>query len=183
MFHGHVTVVPIWSFPAVHTNGASYVQFGFCSNTFLRLIFNSKWISWQQSLHSSLLGIVQHVYWKRPTSESTCKMFLIWFISCFFFLILGFTSRSFRLNQKTGSLVMVDNAPQGTYDFKVRVSDGVWPDVVSTIQIHIQELENEAIYNSATVRLSGQFPFQALYLGINIGQMHLKYYWVSELRE
>ncbi|XP_025072404.1 neural-cadherin-like isoform X1 [Alligator sinensis] len=70
------------------------------------------------------------------------------------FLSEGKMLKPFRLNQKTGSLVMVDNAPQGTYDFKVRVSDGVWPDVVSTIQIHVQELENEAIYNSATVRLA-----------------------------
>uniref|UniRef100_A0A8C8R7D8 Neural-cadherin n=1 Tax=Pelusios castaneus TaxID=367368 RepID=A0A8C8R7D8_9SAUR len=61
---------------------------------------------------------------------------------------------SFRLNPRTGSLVMIDNAPQGTYNLRVRVSDGVWPDVISTVQIHVKELENEAIRNSATVRLA-----------------------------
>uniref|UniRef100_A0A672UN86 Neural-cadherin-like n=1 Tax=Strigops habroptila TaxID=2489341 RepID=A0A672UN86_STRHB len=61
---------------------------------------------------------------------------------------------SFRLNQKTGSLMMVDNTPQGIYNLKVRVSDGVCPDVISTVQIHVEELENEAIQNSATVHLS-----------------------------
>uniref|UniRef100_A0A8C6JXA2 Uncharacterized protein n=1 Tax=Melopsittacus undulatus TaxID=13146 RepID=A0A8C6JXA2_MELUD len=65
-----------------------------------------------------------------------------------------FISRSFRLNQKTGSLMMVDNTPQGMYNLKVRVSDGVCPDVISTVQIHVEELENEAIQNSAAVHLS-----------------------------
>uniref|UniRef100_A0ACB8EA14 Uncharacterized protein n=1 Tax=Sphaerodactylus townsendi TaxID=933632 RepID=A0ACB8EA14_9SAUR len=59
-----------------------------------------------------------------------------------------------KLNQRTGSLVMVDNAPQGTYEMKIRVSDGVWPDVMATVQIHVKELGNEAIQNSATVRLA-----------------------------
>ncbi|NWX98396.1 CADN protein, partial [Nothoprocta ornata] len=70
------------------------------------------------------------------------------------FLSEGKLLKSFRLNQRSGSLMMVDNVPQGTYNLKVRVSDGVWPDVTSTIQIHVQELENEAIQNSATVRLA-----------------------------
>ncbi|XP_068812246.1 neural-cadherin isoform X1 [Struthio camelus] len=70
------------------------------------------------------------------------------------FLSEGKLLKYFRLNQRTGSLMMVDNAPQGTYNLKVRVSDGVWPDVISTVQIYVQELENEAIQNSATVRLA-----------------------------
>ncbi|XP_065272866.1 neural-cadherin-like [Emys orbicularis] len=70
------------------------------------------------------------------------------------FLSEGKMLKFFRLNQRTGSLVMVDNAPQGTYNLRVRVSDGVWPDVISTVQIHVKELENEAIRNSATVRLA-----------------------------
>ncbi|XP_074824817.1 neural-cadherin-like [Natator depressus] len=71
------------------------------------------------------------------------------------FLSEGKMLKFFRLNQRTGSLVMVDNAPQGTYNLRIRVSDGVWPDVISTVQIHVKELENEAIRNSATVRLAG----------------------------
>uniref|UniRef100_A0A8C3RIH1 Neural-cadherin n=1 Tax=Chelydra serpentina TaxID=8475 RepID=A0A8C3RIH1_CHESE len=70
------------------------------------------------------------------------------------FLSEGKMLKFFRLNQRTGSLVMVDNAPHGTYNLRVRVSDGVWPDVISTVQIHVKELENEAISNSATVRLA-----------------------------
>ncbi|NXU48143.1 CADN protein, partial [Turnix velox] len=70
------------------------------------------------------------------------------------FLFEGKLLKFFRLNQRTGSLMMVDNTPQGTYNLKVRVTDGVCPDVVSTVQIHVKELENEAIQNSASVRLS-----------------------------
>ncbi|XP_009464067.1 PREDICTED: neural-cadherin-like [Nipponia nippon] len=70
------------------------------------------------------------------------------------FVSEGKLLKSFRLNQRTGSLMMVDNTPQGIYNLKVRVSDGVCPDVISTVQIHVEELENEAIQNSATVRLS-----------------------------
>ncbi|KFQ09898.1 Neural-cadherin, partial [Leptosomus discolor] len=70
------------------------------------------------------------------------------------FLSEGKLLKTFRLNQRTGSLMMVDNTPQGIYNLKVRVSDGVCPDVISTVQVHVKELENEAIQNSATVRLS-----------------------------
>ncbi|KAJ7311916.1 hypothetical protein JRQ81_006236, partial [Phrynocephalus forsythii] len=70
------------------------------------------------------------------------------------FVSEGKMHKSFRLNQRTGSLIMVDNAPQGTYELKVRVSDGVWPDVIATVEIHVREIENEAIRNSATLRLA-----------------------------
>lgn len=50
--------------------------------------------------------------------------------------------------------MMVHNAPEGIHSLKVTVSDGVWPDVISTVQIHVKELEDEDIQNSATVRLS-----------------------------
>ncbi|KAJ6666039.1 hypothetical protein lerEdw1_000943 [Lerista edwardsae] len=70
------------------------------------------------------------------------------------FVSEGKMHKSFRLNQRTGSLIMVDNAPQGTYELKIRVSDGIWPDVVASVQIHVKEIENEAIRNSATIRLA-----------------------------
>ncbi|NXG56211.1 CADN protein, partial [Hemiprocne comata] len=70
------------------------------------------------------------------------------------FLSEGKLLKSFGLNQRTGSLMLVDNAPQGIYNLKVRVSDGVCPDVISTVQIQVKELEDETTQNSATVRLS-----------------------------
>ncbi|XP_071612885.1 neural-cadherin-like isoform X2 [Heliangelus exortis] len=70
------------------------------------------------------------------------------------FVSEGELLKSFRLNQRTGSLMMVDNTPQGIYNLEVRVSDGVCPDVISTVQIQVKELEDEAVQSSATVRLS-----------------------------
>ncbi|KAM4614092.1 neural-cadherin-like [Discoglossus pictus] len=48
----------------------------------------------------------------------------------------------FRLNQNNGSLIMVEKAHQGTYDLQVQVSDGIWPDVISTLRIHVKEIKN-----------------------------------------
>ncbi|KAI9517850.1 hypothetical protein NQZ68_001019 [Dissostichus eleginoides] len=60
----------------------------------------------------------------------------------------------FILNKRTGFLIIKENAPTGVYEFQVRVSDGVWPDAVSTITVHVRELRDEAIYNSASLRLA-----------------------------
>lgn len=61
----------------------------------------------------------------------------------------------FILNKRTGFLVIKENAPPGTYEFQVRVSDGEWPDAVSGVKVHVRELRDEIIYNSASLRLAG----------------------------
>lgn len=38
---------------------------------------------------------------------------------------------------------------------KVGVSDGVWPDVMSGVRVHVRELEEKAIMSSASLRLTG----------------------------
>ncbi|XP_002934429.3 neural-cadherin [Xenopus tropicalis] len=60
----------------------------------------------------------------------------------------------FRLNQNNGSLVMLEKAHQGTYDIKIKVSDGVWPEVMSTVRIHVKDITKEAILNSVSLRLT-----------------------------
>ncbi|KAM7406563.1 hypothetical protein PAMP_000934 [Pampus punctatissimus] len=60
----------------------------------------------------------------------------------------------FILNKRTGFLIIKENTPPGTYQFQVRVSDGVWPDAVSTVTVHVRELRDEAIYNSGSLRLA-----------------------------
>lgn len=62
----------------------------------------------------------------------------------------------FILNKRTGFLIIKENAPPGTYQFQVRVSDGVWPDVVSSVTVHVRELRDEAIYSSGSLRLAGR---------------------------
>ncbi len=62
----------------------------------------------------------------------------------------------FILNKRTGFLIIKENTPPGTYHSQVRVSDGVWPDAVSTVTVHVRELRDDAIYNSGSLRLAGR---------------------------
>lgn len=62
----------------------------------------------------------------------------------------------FILNKRTGFLIIKENAPTGTYQFQIRVSDGVWPDAISSVTVHVRELRDEAIYNSGSLRLAGE---------------------------
>ncbi|XP_069824004.1 DE-cadherin-like [Dendropsophus ebraccatus] len=60
----------------------------------------------------------------------------------------------FHLDSNTGMLQLVKKCDQGTYNLKIKVSDGVWPDVVSTIRIHVKEIPSDIIYNSASLILT-----------------------------
>lgn len=71
---------------------------------------------------------------------------------CVFVLSISY----FILNKRTGFLIIKENAPPGTYQFQVRVSDGVWPDAISTVTVHVRELRDEAIYSSGSLRLAGK---------------------------
>ncbi|XP_075692920.1 neural-cadherin-like [Rhinoderma darwinii] len=59
----------------------------------------------------------------------------------------------FHLDNNTGALRLVEKCDQGTYNLKVKVSDGVWPDVESTMRIHVKEIPSDAIYNSVSLIL------------------------------
>lgn len=63
--------------------------------------------------------------------------------------------RYFSLNQSSGVLTVQQNTPAGSYWLKIGVSDGVWPDVMSGVRIHVRELEEKAILSSASLRLTG----------------------------
>lgn len=65
-------------------------------------------------------------------------------------------SSYFVLNKRTGFLIIKENTPPGSYQFLVRVSDRVWPDVVSSVTVHVRELRDEAIYSSGSLRLAGK---------------------------
>uniref|UniRef100_A0A8C2C6G3 Si:ch211-186j3.6 n=1 Tax=Cyprinus carpio TaxID=7962 RepID=A0A8C2C6G3_CYPCA len=67
----------------------------------------------------------------------------------------GHVPNYFILNKRTGFLIIKENAPPGSYDFQVRVSDGVWPDAISSVKVNVKELRDDAIYNSASLRLAG----------------------------
>lgn len=60
------------------------------------------------------------------------------------------------MNQSSGMLTVRQNTPPGSYWLRVGVSDGVWPDVISGVRVHIRELEEKAILSSASLRLTGK---------------------------
>ncbi|XP_054626385.1 neural-cadherin isoform X2 [Dunckerocampus dactyliophorus] len=66
----------------------------------------------------------------------------------------GHAPTYFILNKRTGFLIIKENTPSGTYQFQVRVSDGVWQDAVSTVTVQVRELPDEAVHRSASLRLA-----------------------------
>ncbi|XP_037639446.1 LOW QUALITY PROTEIN: neural-cadherin [Sebastes umbrosus] len=66
----------------------------------------------------------------------------------------GKPSRLFSLNQSSGQLSIREGAPPGSYRLQVRVSDHTWPDVTSTAQVDVRELQQDALRNAASIRLN-----------------------------
>ena len=63
-----------------------------------------------------------------------------------------------RLDQETGQLSMQGRLRDGDYNVQVRVYDVVWKrEVVSTVNIVVKEIGDEAIANSGSIRLQGSF--------------------------
>ncbi|XP_061758299.1 neural-cadherin-like [Nerophis ophidion] len=60
----------------------------------------------------------------------------------------------FILQQQSGLLLIKDYTPPGTHLLQVRVSDGVWQDVVSSVLVHVRDLPREALHRSASLRLA-----------------------------
>uniref|UniRef100_A0A3Q3BK33 Neural-cadherin-like n=1 Tax=Kryptolebias marmoratus TaxID=37003 RepID=A0A3Q3BK33_KRYMA len=64
-------------------------------------------------------------------------------------------AKYFSLNQSSGVLSLRQNPPAGSYWLRVGVSDGVWPDMISGVRVHVRELDEKAILSSASLRLTG----------------------------
>ncbi|XP_069777942.1 neural-cadherin isoform X2 [Narcine bancroftii] len=71
------------------------------------------------------------------------------------YLFIGMPPRYFALNASSGFLSITDGTPSGVYGFQVKVVDGTWPDVVSTVKVVVKELEEGAIYNAGSLRMNG----------------------------
>lgn len=63
--------------------------------------------------------------------------------------------RYFSLNQSSGVLTIRQKTPAGSYWLRISVSDGVWPDEISGVRVHVRDLEEKAILSSASLRLTG----------------------------
>ncbi|KAM9310460.1 neural-cadherin [Pholidichthys leucotaenia] len=66
----------------------------------------------------------------------------------------GKPTRLFSLNHSSGHLSIREGTPPGSYHLHIHVSDDTWPDVTSTAQVDVSELHQEALQNSASIRLS-----------------------------
>lgn len=64
--------------------------------------------------------------------------------------------RLFSLNQSSGQLSIREGTPPGSYHVQVRVSDNTWPDVTSAAQVDVRELQQDALRNAASIRLSSE---------------------------
>lgn len=53
-------------------------------------------------------------------------------------------------------LTIKEGTPPGTYNIKVRVIDGVWPDVVSTVKVIVKEIKDDALHNAGSLQIKGK---------------------------
>ncbi|KAJ6663946.1 hypothetical protein lerEdw1_008900 [Lerista edwardsae] len=62
---------------------------------------------------------------------------------------------NFMLNHNSGLLSIKEGTPIGTYDIRVKVTDGIWPDVISTVKVIVKEIREEAARNAGSIRIRG----------------------------
>jgi len=64
----------------------------------------------------------------------------------------------FSLNEENGEISMNGRVPAGVYSVRVNVYDAVWDiNAVSTVKIVIKDIEEEAVLNSGSLRLQGNY--------------------------
>ncbi|XP_069815734.1 neural-cadherin-like [Dendropsophus ebraccatus] len=64
-------------------------------------------------------------------------------------------SRIFSVHDSSGMLTLREGAMPGVYKVRVRVTDGVWPDVVSTVKVLLIAITEEEVNNAIAIRLRG----------------------------
>ncbi|XP_072007544.1 neural-cadherin-like isoform X2 [Engystomops pustulosus] len=64
-------------------------------------------------------------------------------------------SRIFSVHDSSGLLTLREGATPGVYKVRVRVTDGVWPDVISTVKVTLIAISEEDANNAIAIRLKG----------------------------
>ncbi|NXU52532.1 CADN protein, partial [Turnix velox] len=90
----------------------------------------------------------------------------------------GKTSRYFILNDNSGLLTIKEGTPPGTYNIRVRVVDGVWPDVVSTVKVMVKEIKHDALNNAGSIRIKDITPEEFI---SQSSEKQSKYYQMKKL--
>ncbi|KAM3928305.1 neural-cadherin-like isoform 2-T2 [Leptodactylus fuscus] len=88
-------------------------------------------------------------------------------------------SRIFSVHDSSGLLTIREGAMPGVYKVRVRVTDGVWPDVVSIIKVVLITMMEEEASNAVAIRLKGITAEQ--FIGQTEGAMLSKYEQMKNL--
>ncbi|KAG8441759.1 hypothetical protein GDO86_010801 [Hymenochirus boettgeri] len=64
-------------------------------------------------------------------------------------------SRLFSLHDATGLLTIKEGAMPGIYTLRVKVSDGIWPDVLSTVKVAVYDITEEDAQDAVSLRITG----------------------------
>uniref|UniRef100_A0ACB8FEA5 Uncharacterized protein n=1 Tax=Sphaerodactylus townsendi TaxID=933632 RepID=A0ACB8FEA5_9SAUR len=68
----------------------------------------------------------------------------------------GKDPRYFVLSTNSGFLSIKKGTPPGTYNLRVKVTDGVWPDVTSTVKVVVKEIKEEMARNAGSLQIKGK---------------------------
>jgi len=61
-----------------------------------------------------------------------------------------------RLDRHSGQLYVNGRIVSDVYNFRVKVYDVIWrSEVISTVTVHVNEISDDALLNSGSVRLKG----------------------------
>ncbi|XP_033125265.1 neural-cadherin-like [Anneissia japonica] len=67
----------------------------------------------------------------------------------------------FDLDTDTGVILIKEGTPDGIYKMEILVQDNKFPDQISTVTVTVTDLPEEAVYNSGSMRMSGDSQFNA----------------------
>ncbi|XP_033122265.1 neural-cadherin-like, partial [Anneissia japonica] len=67
----------------------------------------------------------------------------------------------FDLDTDTGVILIKEGTPDGIYEMEILVQDNKFPDQISTVTVTVTDLPEEAVYNSGSMRMSGDSQFNA----------------------
>ncbi|XP_070575711.1 neural-cadherin-like isoform X2 [Ptychodera flava] len=71
------------------------------------------------------------------------------------YYIVGDDPEYFWVDEDTGMIYILPGCPDGVYEFTVLVTDGIWPDQNSTVIVTVQEIPEEAVMSSGSIRVVG----------------------------
>lgn len=137
--------VNLYSLPA-GVNGGTADRLSACLSASCQVFFPWTRSQKQKKIHAIVVSLSLSLFLSFSTEA----------VVCYLTAPLVFFLRYFSLNQSSGELTARQNIPAGSYWLRVGVSDGVWPDVISGVRVHVRDLVEKAILSSASLRLTGK---------------------------